>query len=352
MDIPVISYNMSVFSAKGEMPTFASEYSFLVGRAVKHESGSFDFFINALKHLASQVEKINAKVIGIQEYEIKKSSIKDLIMNTLKEKNTNFKCHEFSKEIKNDAAVLTIWDESVLGERDSYYDADLGLTKEGGNLVTGLLPNDEGRPISIIKTKKGYVLINFHGINRPKYNPDGDEIGKDNSDLLKKLIQIRVEEAKATIGEIDPNKTIMMCDSNDREHKFNRETPLIIEGAQFSDGRDANDKSAISCCYNWDSVGIPKSKGKISLERDGAESNYKYTGDYVLAVNFTKSVTAVPSPQDDLGASIASDHKLVYAVVSVSAAGGRRRKTRRRIHRLKRKAQTKKQGKRQKKYSK
>ena len=75
--------------------------------------------------------------------------------------------------------------------------------------------------------------------------------------------------------------------------------------------------------------------GKISLGNAGAERNYAYTGDYVLSTHFIKSVTAVKSPLDDeinieKGASIASDHKLVYAILPMPMAGGRRkmRKTR------------------------
>ena len=71
----------------------------------------------------------------------------------------------------------------------------------------------------------------------------------------------------------------------------------------------------------------------------GAEANYAYTGDYVLGANVKLSVKAIPSPLDTpvvddkgkpIGASIASDHKLVVAIVEVPMAGGRRsRKTRR-----------------------
>ena len=305
MDVPVISYNMSVFSAKGDKVTnYASEYSFLQRAEVVDELKPTNFFQNALIHLGFTAKRIDAKVIGIQEFHL---PTLDMITETLN--NPNYAYHAFSKVIKNNAAVLTIWDKTVLGEIEGKaYDADLGSTKG----VDGLLPNDEGRPISIIKTKKDFTLINFHGINRPKYDKDGNETFLDNSTILKALIAKHCEIA----GVSDPNKIIIMCDSNDREHGINRANPLIINGAGFHDGHYPRN-GAKSCCYNWDSCGIPISRGKATMGPAGAEENYAYTGDYVLGANFKTPVTAEVSNLDDQGASMESDHKLVYAILSI-----------------------------------
>jgi hypothetical protein len=349
----VISYNMSVFSAMGDKVTpHASEYSFLQ-RATVTPEGPTDFFMNALTHLHKNATApaIDAKVIGIQEFH---PPTLTMILDKLNTKG-NFAHHAFSKEIMNKASVLTIWDKDLLGDiSGNAYDEDL-IFRPDGTLIEGfglsikktlptgvILPMDEGRPISIIRTIKGYLLINFHGINRPKYKGDGkSETGIDNANILKSLINIHCELAK--ISDIDPKKIIIMCDSNDRTHGImNTEPPLIINGAHLHDGHIGED-GAISCCYNWDSCGIkpddisPEAKatknanatkgfsGKISLGDDGAESKYVYTGDYVLSTNFIKSVTAVESPLDKKGASIASDHKLVYAILPMSMAGGRRK---------------------------
>jgi hypothetical protein len=311
MDIAVISYNMSVFSAMGEkVPIYASEYSFLqraeVDQEVDQKVGTTNFFRNALKHLGSTAQSIDAKVIGIQEFH---PPTLDMITNTLKT-NPNYVYHAFSKEIKNKAAVLTIWDKTVLGEMEMAYDADLGLTKD----VAGVVSTDAGRPISIIKTDKGFTLINFHGINRPKYNPDGTETFSDNSTILKALIAKHCEIA----GVSDPNKIIIVCDSNDREHGINRANPLMINGVGFHDGHYPRN-GAKSCCYNWDSCGIPKSGGKVTMGSAGAEQNYAYTGDYVLGANLKTPVTAEPSKLDTDEASMESDHKLVYAILSIEA---------------------------------
>lgn len=327
----VISYNMSVFSAMGDkMSPFASEFSFLQRSTVSESGKPTDFFMNALKHLKTTVDSIDAKVIGIQEFH---PATLDILQETLD--NENFEYHAFSKKITNNASVLTIWKKNILGTKAEVYDEDLGLTE-------GLLPNDKGRPISIIKTSKGYALINFHGINRPKYygpqpkeplpqRPAGQEEGVetdvDNSDILKTIIAKHA--TAAGLDKIDSNKIIIMCDSNDREHGINSETPLIIQTLQgpvgFHDGRVKDDKTAVSCCYNWDSCGIKISGGKKTLGDAGAESNYKYTGDYVLAAKLNTPVIAESSAVDSQGASIESDHKLVYAILPMPMAGGRRK---------------------------
>lgn len=323
--VGVISYNMSVFSAMGDIDkAFASEYSFFKDRAkVPVPMEPTDFFNNALNHLVEKTKEIGAKVIGIQEFHPPTLRI---IMERLN--NVNFASHTFSKEITNKAAVLTIWDKTLLGDKESTYDEDLGLTAG----VEGLLPNDKGRPISIIKTTKGYVLINFHGINRPKYKPDGSDTGLDNSLILKNLISEHVK--LAGLDKVNPKNIIMMCDSNDRGHGINKDEPMMINGGSFHDGH-GKEGGAVSCCYNWDSCGIPVSKGKITLGTDGAEAKYAYTGDYVLFHDFNTPVTSVDSPLDKDGASEASDHKLVYAVINLPVAGGRRRKTRSKAKRIK-----------------
>ena len=317
MDVGVISYNMSVFSAMGNNEAkFASEYSFLQRAGVVNlgDMKVTNFFINSLVHLESTRKRLDAKVIGIQEFH---PPTLELIKKNLN--NSNFAYHPFSKKITNNAAVLTIWDASVLGEMLSSYDEDLGLSVGVDGVISdpSARPNDLGRPISIIKTTKGYTLINFHGINRPKYNATGDENGVDNSAVLKALI---VKHADlAGLGDVDARKIIVMCDSNDREHGINSQAPLTINGVGLHDGRVQADREATSCCYNWDSCGVPISGGKVTLGAVGAEAQYKYTGDYVLGANVKTPVKAEGSALDIDGASVESDHKLVYAVLSVNS---------------------------------
>jgi len=355
MEVAAISYNMSVFSAMGNTTaTFASEYSFMKDRANiinVNENGEIvtpnangklpagtlkitDFFLNTINHLAENVLKKGAKVIGIQEYF---APTKNLIMNALLKVNPNFICKESGQQGPNFAQILTVWDRTVFGSQVGGLEADLGTTvdPETKNTFSFLKlagpGNDIGRPISIIKTTAGYTLINFHGINRARVTADGTATEVDNSKFLKKIVEARINEAG--LDDINPAKTIMMCDSNDREHKLGgSDSPnhLVIikkgEEAHFSDGHTESEKTEKSCCYNWDSCGvdIPKlaanGKSKISLGAAGVETKYAYTGDYILGVNFVVKTTAVDSPEV-AGASIASDHKLVHAVLKMPQEG-------------------------------
>ena len=338
MDIPVLSYNMSVFSAKNKVPDykvpgFASESRFL---APREGVNTKEFFTNAVEHLSLNVSGLGAQVIGIQEFE------PATLGQILAIFDKNFAYHVFTKEIKNEAKVLIIWNKTLLGDivKEKIYDADLPDVDPGVVEGVTLGEGDKGRPISIIITTKGYILMNFHGINRPKYNKDtGAETGVNISGMLKALIPLHAE--KAGIMRMNLDKLIIMCDSNDREHGINKESPIHIDTKSFHDGHNAADKTAKSCCYNYDSCGISVAGGPGTMGPSGAEANYAYTGDYVLATNFKQSVIAIPSPLDSQGASIASDHKLVYAVVTVPAAGGgrRRSKSRRQSRKVRRQKQ-------------
>jgi hypothetical protein len=345
MDIGVISYNMSVFSAMGYYGTnvkiipgettpqdvndarkgfWPSEARFL-----RRAPAPGAFFRRAVVHLHKIASERNAKVIGIQEFhpptlgEIKSGLSK------------NFIHYEFAPKIQNDAKVVTLWDKTIFGDIAKVYDADLGLTPG----VPELKGNDTGRPISIIVTTSGTIFINFHGINRPKFNPDGSPTGEDAGPILKKLLQIHAE--KAGILSLDLTKLIIMCDSNDREHSINANAPLILNGIPFSDGRAAADKGAISCCYNCDSCGIPFPAGVPStLGAAGAETKYIYTGDYVMVPEGrgtpVEAISSAPHLDAD-GASMASDHKLVVRMVTrpagTSVGSRRRRSTRKRASR-------------------
>jgi len=343
--VNVISYNMSVFSAKKnlgeEVPFFASEARFL------SRAGSETFFDNAVYNLVKNLN--DAAVIGIQEFHPP-----TLTKITNEINNTDYVAVPFESSITNDAKVLTIFKKSVFGENFHKYEADLGLTDIFLPPAPGGKPaNDGGRPILIILTESGYTLINFHGPNRPRLTDKPVDVGE----LLKKAIPIHVNLANEQFkehGKIDFEKIIITCDSNDRAHKINKESPLILGDFKYHDGHNAgnDDKGfptygAKSCCYNYDSCGIdvapPGPPASMGLK--GAESEYKYTGDYVLAREFSKAVTAIPSRIDETaiqskidetekGTSFASDHKLVIATVvidikksdSESSSGGRRKR--------------------------
>lgn len=329
MEVAVISYNMSVFSAMGyhgdtvkssggnpakdDAPGFyPSEARFL-----RRAKEPMEFFNNSLNHLVENVKKLKPAMIGIQEFH---PPTLDTIMNALKKVVPSYVAVPFKKDITNAAKVLTIFNPGVFGYLTAEYHEDIGLTPDL-NLPAG----DKGRPISILFTKKGYTLINFHGINRPRLTPEPVDVAP----ILKKALQIHLN-ATPFPASIIPRKIIITCDSNDRAHKINMDDPLILNEIPFHDGHSAGDLVK-TCCYNYDSCGIDETPENLKVPQTmgakGAELKYAYTGDYVLANSFVTPVIAVDSPQDADGASIASDHKLVYAVIKLSVTGGKRRKT-------------------------
>jgi hypothetical protein len=274
-------------------------------------------------------------VIGIQEFH---PPTFGTIMGRLRAMNPNLQACPFTKKIKNDAAILTIWDESKLGRLILQYHEDIGGTKiageadgDGKPVEVDLFPGgaeggDGGRPISIIVTDKGFVIMNFHGINRPRLAPSPVDVAP----LLQQAIEIHAR--KAGILEMDLRKLIITCDSNDRGHLFSEEDGLILKGLKFHDGHPRAG-GAKSCCYNYDSCNLafPGDEGPIpkTMGRLGAEANYSYTGDYVLGVKMAVPVQVIPSPRNpETGESIASDHALVFGVVNVPTSGGKSRRNR------------------------
>lgn len=339
MDVPVLSYNMSVFSAMGyfgdtrrlsfskggpvadtneSKGLFPSEARFLASAKRAQE-----YYDNALTHLSETVMTTKAAVIGIQEFH---PPMFDKIVGFLRAINHDFQGCPFDKKIKNDAALLTIWDTKLLGNLKTQYHEDIGGTKtaDGGDLFPGgAAGGDGGRPISIIVTDKGYILMNFHGINRPRLTPSPVDVAP----LLQQAIEIHAKQAG--ILDMDLRKLIITCDSNDRGHLFSEEGGLILNKIKFHDGHPRAG-GAKSCCYNYDSCNLefPKDEGPIpkTMGRLGAEANYSYTGDYVLGAAVKQPVQVIPSPRNpETGESIASDHTLVFGIVTVPSSGGSRR---------------------------
>lgn len=220
----------------------------------------------------------------------------------------------------NSACILTLWRKD-LGEKEKSYHADLGETPD---ISYGQF--DKGRPISIIQTTKGYVLINLHSPNKP------DDSLKNNANMIRKAIAYHYNEAKLSLP-VKADKVYVMGDFNDPHHAINDDMPLkLSEEITLTTGRKQEDK-ILSCCYNWNSCGQPplaKGEASRSLGEAGALTKYIFTGDYCLGANVVYPLRIVKSPVDGFGASTASDHELVYATFQeISAGGGRKKQTRR-----------------------
>jgi hypothetical protein len=388
--VKAASYNTSVFGAKkflGEtVPVFASEARFLADRpGVTYDGvdlvGYNDFFKNALDHLIKHVMSEKVKVIGIQEYEpgtldtistkINDGELKD--PKSARNYFDKWNLQEFIKSVApNHAKILTLWSPELGAHAgETYvYENDLPNIPELAAEIAVPGINDTGRPITIIKTTENFYLMNFHGINRPKYVTKGmiDALKKlgvpeaelpnlnaltgfDVSTILKKLLIAHVKLAEKQFGmaegTLPADRLIIMCDSNDREHGINKNSPLEINGGKFHDGY-ANTGGVRSCCYNYDSCGRSPADAPTgapsTMGASGAETAYAYTGDYVLGANVRSQVKLIPSPQDSQGASVASDHTLVIGELNIGdgLAGGRRKRrhTKRRVLRKQRKTRS------------
>ena len=344
--VHVISYNMSVFSAQGHAGNlvkssfdgkpaannsagfFPSEARLLRRAKQEVEDGitTTNFFINALKLLSEQ----NGDIIGVQEYS---DTTLPLFVKYLGDK---YNYEDFKMTLKPPGRVLTIWDKKFgdVAEKDGVrcvYESDFGKTpKIDGYEATAA---DNGRPISILKTSKGYFIMNFHGINRGKYKAGStEESGIDVGPMIQAALNYHIAEAEKILGSIDTTKLVITCDSNDREGSIGG--GLMIKGETFTDGRTDRIKS---CCYNFDSCGVapqpaagpePVTGKRLSNKQDtiGKEDEYQYPGDYVLALKLSP-LEAVLSPILDDGISAASDHMLVHAhvILPKPMAGGRRK---------------------------
>ena len=298
--------------------------------------------------------------------------------------------------------LVTVWKGTKLGkimkigegnDAVSYsYVADLGLD-DGYRLN----PVNQGRPISIVYTTRGFTLINLHGPNDPAQSHTGEMV------LLRNAINKHINLFIDKYGiPIDPNKLFVMGDFNDPFHHITFSRPLVISREEKEIATlyySTNDEPVKSCCYNFNSAcpndddhfnntGQPKThangmvagpyecyirksadkalnqdlggttktnasntlyRGKpnemhipdMSVGERGHLANYQFTGDYVMGANVVKNLQIYrpagfrPNVPE---VSLESDHEMVFATFASPVAGGRRkRQTRHKVRRTRHK---------------
>ena len=341
----IASYNMSFASDLGKV--IGSEANFL-SRVQKHYSGSDPrtFWNNAKEHVKKFCSEKKPTVLGFQEMNFTpagSSTGTAILMKELKEINANLVPITYTIDVSafQKPTVLTMFDKDILGDVVSYYGADIPDCQPEGTYNVNVMkaPNDAGRPILIILTKKGYFLVNIHGPNQP------DDSLKNNSNKLRNAIESHFNKAIVKFGspQVDYNKVFVLGDFNDPHNAINTTAPLKINGNDFTPGADG----VRSCCYNWNSAckqelrktdgtkdcPVPEPMPKAQSLSDppgeearGTPATYIFTGDYCLGKNITEPLAIYPSPVGPDGSSIASDHELVYATFNISASGGARRR--------------------------
>ena len=352
----IASYNMSFASDQGLFGEEAKKSKVSEGSFLTRATIAREFWVNAFNHLKKFIEEKKPAAIGLQEMLTNGIGIieKDVSFNNYS-KVTNTEVSEKSAELLSYS--LTLWDTERLGdmlyEYKSFFNNDKGTPQSG-------------RIITIIFTKKGFILINLHSYQLTDK--------KDSSNLraeIQRHFKTALEEVEVKDKDkdfiINPSKIFVMGDFNDQEHTINNDNKLELtyddnNTVNLTTGRDSSDK-IFSCCYNWDSVDLEftilkdkyntnrvfdkkdnesvkdfierhKKPPKMALPlKYGAIKNYKNTGDYCLGKISVEPLTIYPSPfLDEVGASKASDHELVYATFRVetkvieSSHGGKKRR--------------------------
>ena len=350
VNVTLASYNMSFASDLGKV--IGSEANFL--SRIKAGADLRTFWNNAKDHVKRFYSEVQPTVLGFQEmnYTPEGSATgTGVLIKDLKELNNNLIAVTYTVDVSVFAkpTVLTVFDKTILGELSAYYGADLPDCQADGvyNVNVMKAPNDAGRPILVVMTKGGYFLVNIHGPNQPE-----DSLSN-NAQKLRNAIEAHFNKALLKFGSppVNYNKVFVMGDFNDPHNSINTSNMLSINGQLLGPGADG----VRSCCYNWNSAchtemrkvdgtkdcpvpdPLPKPQA-ISVPPNGQEgrgvpATYIFTGDYCLGKNVVTPLSIYPSPTGEDGASVASDHELVYARFSVPAEGGGMRKQSRRYMR-------------------
>ena len=348
----IASYNMSFASDQGDI--IGSEKHFIKqGLSLMKTADTRALWKNAaklVKHFWDH--EPNASAMGLQEMnqraEIQKKKEFDGGLEAIKEiLGDGLEYNECGQRTPFGVpTLLTIWDPKKLGDEEKAYCADLNYDP----------PKQTGRPLSIVKTTRGYVLINLHAPNSLMQSKGGMK-------ELRKAINHHLSESKIIVE--DPRKLFIMGDFNDPLHGINVKDPLIVSDVKLNTGL----RAVKSCCFNFNSScpeglfreegdpatvvvdgvelvadplscyirksanpeedeDVPRSAPRIMGER-GLLKNYRFTGDYVFGQRLTKGlhIYRPPAFQHD-GYSLESDHEMVYATFSDGHEGGRRRETR------------------------
>jgi hypothetical protein len=253
--------------------TFASEATFqLTAINLEDSTAQKDtrtLWKKALELVQHFWKEPNASVIGLQEINIGKGGKEietEISKISTPEKTLKMVSGEAGKEPVFEG-IATIWDSTKLGDIvGREYIADLNFTpteilekkkNKNGIETTAYLnfPGQTGRPIIIIYTTKGYLLINCHGPNYPLLS---EKTMSDLKESINKYVNEFLFENKIDINNINPSKVFFMGDINDRYDAINNgidikiidrnTSKLIKEFTLYYEG-----KAPLSCCHNWDS---------------------------------------------------------------------------------------------------
>jgi hypothetical protein len=372
------TYNMSFSVDSGLDPrrdgAFESEAAFHMSNP-EYATKPRLFWENALKNVIAFISQPNAAFIGLQEINKTDSGEtgSNKITSAIKTAKPSFAVVTEKGPNAPFPALSIAWDTAKLGEEERHEIYDLNYDPDATNSAAGAPGKQNGRPMLLVLTKSGYLLITIHAPNYPtRYTGNFSTM---RNEIKKNITQFMG-------SAVDANKTFIVGDFNDRFDALkeiellNSETKLTYAG-----------KAPNSCCHNWDSsctdgryvkleditntknntkkrtgIGYCKTptyqemieKGKLAangiadtskpitlagpgkrvlLEEEGNIENYRYPSDKVFGARPAGDIQIFPGGRR--GASKESDHELVMApyIIDKSAnvdmtgtAGGRRRR--------------------------
>jgi hypothetical protein len=364
--VAVATYNMSFASDSGLNPdgngNFASEAAFLKS----NKSGNpRQLWLNAFELVKRFWNEVpNAGVMGFQELnktEEGMSTGSAVLAAFAKEKGLAFAVDEVVTPFSKPALGL-LWNPKYFGDYDSHVIKDLThpLTEIGNT------KGQVGRPILVLQTKKGFVLVVLHG---PNSEPASRKTQKDLKDAIKSIVESAAPDATA-------DKIFIMGDFNDR---YDAITSIdVANGTLKYDG-----KAPLSCCHNWDSscpdtrymsldgelkrekvgtctvptyaAGTKNAKNvnlggqpyklagpgpRFEMGPEGNIENYRYYGDKVFGANPASDIQIFPTGRK--GPSNESDHEMVMAEYTIAGTAGGKHKGKKHTRKSKSKSKAKK----------
>jgi len=243
----IATYNMSFASDQNLDPSRPDVYESEGAFTLQSAKNTRAFWLEALelvKHFWKNEPNVSA--MGLQEMNKDKGAkdVETAIITINKNKNKHIKVvteeviTKFSKP-----AVSIIWDSEKLG--DIKYDPYIkDLTYEHTELSN---QKQDGRPIIIIYTTKGYLLINCHG---PNFAEASKKTMKDFREQLNFHINTFLTDNNIT--DLNPSKLFLMGDLNDRYDAINDGIDITINNDKTFK-LSYKGKAPYSCCHNWDS---------------------------------------------------------------------------------------------------
>jgi hypothetical protein len=347
----IATYNMSFAGDLGLDPRRAGVFESEGAFHLSNDTGNpRQYWTNALEIVTKFWKEVpSASVMGLQE--INKTapgtSTGSAIIESSVREVVAFDIEIVTEEVvinPNVKPALTIiWNSSKLGEESNRAISDLDYIPGDEAVEEITKPNgtkekksgkQTGRPILMVMTNKGYLLINCHAPNHAELS--GKTLADFRSALEQKVSAFL--DGKA----VSNDKIFLMGDFNDRYDAL-QEITLSVGVLKYQG------KAPLSCCHNWDSsctdsryraleipgrenVGTCDPQGqtlagpgqRTLMGEEGNIENYRYYGDKVFGAKPLEDIQIYPPGRT--GASKESDHEMVIATFETAISGGYRKK--------------------------